>query len=148
MLTMRDHCQKPNTIFVLGWLHFNEELLMAFLEEQTQAPKPMFGYRNFVHGETRTGESYHRVDMSDEKADSEGVDMIVHTSSLVLEGRASIQWKPSRHKSGELRVGNSQWVPNPIKPGTKEYLKLVTEKGPEAWRPKVPQKFRVRFVHD
>ena len=123
---------------------------MAFLEETQASPEPKpVSTRNFVHGETRGGEAYHFSDMSDEKADSEGVDMIVHTVSLVLEGRNSINWKPSRHKkTGELRVGILEWIPNPVKPGSKEYLKLVTERGADAWRPKVPQKFRVRFVHD
>ena len=122
---------------------------MAFLEETQQQPTPLVSMRNFVHGETRSGEAYHLSDLSEETADAENLDMIVHTVSLVIEGRESIQWKPSRHKhTGELRIGNAQWVPNPIKAGSPEYVKLVTEKGAKAWRKMVPQKFRVRFVHD
>ena len=149
MLTMRDHGHKTQRNICVGMVTLLEDLLMAFLEETQQQPTPLVSMRNFVHGETRSGEGYHFADLEDQRADQLGVDMLVHTVSLVLEGRESINWKPSRHKqSGELRVGNSEWIPNPIRPGSKEYLKLVAEKGASAWRPKIPQKFRVRFVHD
>ena len=153
MLTMRDHCQKPNAIFVLGWLHFNEDEIMAYAEKQTRntSEKKKISTRNFVHGQSLEGVEYHRVDG---KYEEMGVDMVVHTQSGVIQGREDYKWFPTevfnkKTQKMELRVGLA-WVANPVRPGTDEYKQFVASHpmGAKGWKPKIPQQFSVRFVDD